>query len=154
MALPRPGVAHKGINMGTMNEGAQDEFLAKTRLGILTMLRIDGSPSSVPVWFDWDGHTVRIFTESTAPKVKRITHDPRVSLLITNDVDEPETWIAFDGPASISKDGGFELAERLAAKFWDLSDPERKETLESWRATADDFYLIEFVPDRIRSYSL
>ena len=140
--------------MATMNNGAWDEFLAKTRYGILTMLRSDGSPISVPVWFEWDGHTVRLFTESTAPKVKRIKNDPRVSLLITNELSEPETWIAFDGSATIKQEGGFELAERLAAKYWDLSDPELKQTLESWRAAADDFFLIELVPDRIRSYSL
>ena len=136
-----------------MKKGARDEFLAKTRYGNLTMLRSDGSPISVPVWFEWDGHTVSIFTESKASKVKRIKHDPRVTLLITNELSEHEAWLSFDGSASIRKEGGFELAERLAGKYWDLSDPERKQTLESWRSTADDFYLIEFVPDRIRSYS-
>lgn len=134
-----------------MNESAQKKFLAKTRYGYLTTLRQDGAPITVPVWFEWDGKTVRLFTDRASPKVIRIQRDPRVSLLVSNHLDEPEAWVAFDGNAAICDEGGFALAERLAAKYWDLSEPKQKATLESWRAAADSFCVIELRPERMRS---
>lgn len=138
--------------MGTMTEEYRDKFLAKTRYGYLTTLAGDGSPRSVPVWFDWDGHAVRIFTGTGSPKVKRIKHDPRVTLLVTNDRSEFEAWVSFDGVARIQLDGGFELAEQLAEKYWDLSDPGRKATLDSWKKASEHLCIIELVPTRIRTY--
>lgn len=138
--------------MATMNPDIRDEFLAKTRYGYLTTLASDGSPRTVPVWFDWDGQAVRIFTGLDTPKVKRIRKDPSVTLLVTNVMSEHEAWVSFDGTAKIQLEGGIELAGRLAAKYWDLSDPARKATLDSWKASADQLCVIELFPQRIRTY--
>ncbi|MCB8945384.1 MAG: PPOX class F420-dependent oxidoreductase [Ardenticatenaceae bacterium] len=135
-----------------MNLEDREQFLAKTRLGILTTLRRDGSPISVPVWFDWDGTAVRVFTGKDSTKVKRLRHDPRLTLLVVNDVGEPEAWVAFEGRATIENEGGIELAEKLAAKYWDLTNPQHKATLENWQAHGDTFCLITLHPDRIRTY--
>ena len=138
--------------MATMNPQARDEFLAKTRYGYLATLAPDGSPRTVPVWFDWDGQAIRIFTGIDTPKVKRIQRDPRATLLVSNDLSEKEAWVSFEGTARIRLDGGFELAERLAAKYWDLSDPDQKATLDSWKASSEQLCIIELFPDRIRTY--
>ena len=81
---------------------------------------IKPQPISVPVWFDWDGVTVQMFASADSPKMRRLQSDPRVSLLVSNDVDEPESWVAFDGSVTIDDSGGFELAESLAKRYWDL----------------------------------
>lgn len=138
--------------MTIMTEEYREKFLAKTRYGYLTTLASDGSPRSVPVWFDWDGQAVRIFTGIDTPKVKRIKRDPRVTLLVSNDISEYEAWISFDGTAKVRLDGAIELVEKLAAKYWDLSDPNRKATLDSWKTTPEQFCIIELVPTRIRTY--
>ncbi len=139
--------------MAKMSKEEQDQFLAKTRYGYLTTLTPDGAPRTVPVWFDWDGQTVRVFTSLDSPKIKRIKHDPRITLLVSNDLSEGEAWVSFDGPAKIQPGGGFELAEQLAAKYWDLSNPHKKATLDSWKAAADQLCLIELVPTQIRTYT-
>jgi PPOX class probable F420-dependent enzyme len=136
-----------------MNDEVREKFLAKTRYGYLTTLRRDGSPLTVPVWFEWDGEVVRVFTGKGSSKVNRIRNDPRVTLLVANHLDEHEAWVAFDGPATIELEGGFELAERLAHRYWDLSDPERKATLEGWRAKADTLCVIALRPERVRTYA-
>jgi PPOX class probable F420-dependent enzyme len=136
-----------------MNDEKRQNFLAKTRYGYLTTLRREGSPLTVPVWFEWDGEVVRIFTGKSSAKVRHIQNDPRVTVLVANHLDEPEAWVAFDGTAAIEPEGGFELAERLAHKYWDLSDPERKAVLESWRAGADTLCVIALRPERIRTYA-
>jgi PPOX class probable F420-dependent enzyme len=138
--------------MATMKNEEREAFLAKTRYGYLTTLAWDGTPRTVPVWFEWDGHTVWVFTGQASAKVSRIRRDARVTLLVANDMNEGEAWVAFDGSARIKLEGGFELAERLAERYWDLSDPDRRATVESWRRAASKLCVIELVPNRIRTY--
>ena len=136
-----------------MSEEYREKFLAKTRYGHLTTLTSDGSPRTVPVWFDWDGHAVRIFTGKNSPKVKRIRQDPRVTLVVSNELSEYEAWVSFDGTAKITVDDAIgEFLDKLASKYWDLSDPKRKAALDSWKANPAEFYVLELVPTRIRSY--
>jgi len=138
--------------MSTMTKEYQEKFLIKTRYGYLTTLTNDGSPRTVPVWFNWDGHTVRIFTGINSHKAQRIKQNPRVTLLVASDLNEHEAWVSFDGTAKIRLDGGFELAEQLAQKYWDLSDSSRKATLDSWKTASEHLCVIELVPERIRTY--
>jgi len=135
-----------------MSEHEIDEFLATTRLGMLTTLRDDGSPVTVPVWFEWDGEVVRVFTSLASPKLRRITHDPRATLLAPNHIDESEAWVAFDGEITISEGGAFELAERMAQRYWDLAKPDRRATVESWKAASPHLRVLSMRPRRIRSY--
>ena len=132
---------------------SRERFLERTRLGVLVTNRREGTPIGVPVWFEWDGSVVRMFAASTSPKLRRLRNDPRASLLVTNHLDEGESWVAFDGEVSISESGGFELAERLAPRYWDLDDPERSATLELWRQARDHLSLLVLTPKRIRTGS-
>lgn len=132
---------------------SRDRFLGTTRLGILVTNRREGTPMGVPVWFEWDGSVVRMFAATTSPKVRRLRNDPRASLLVTNHLDEGECWVAFDGEVSIRETGGFELAERLAPRYWDLDDPERRDMLEVWRKAREAMSLLTLEPIRIRSGS-
>jgi len=50
------------FEVATMTDQERDRFLAEPRYGIPDTLRSDGSPIAVPVWFDWNGETVRMFT--------------------------------------------------------------------------------------------
>ena len=135
------------------DEASRERFLSRTRLGILTTNRREGTPIAVPVWFEWDGSTVRMFAASTSPKVRRLRNDPRASVLVTNHLDEGECWVAFDGEVEISETGGFALAERMAPRYWDLEDPERREMLELWRKAESALCLLTLEPRKIRSGS-
>jgi PPOX class probable F420-dependent enzyme len=134
-----------------MSPAERDAFLAKVRLGILTTLRHDGSPVSTPVWFEWDGSAVRVFASVTSGKVRRLQRDPRATLAVVNNLDEPETWVAFDGRASVSADGAFELAERLADRYWDMDTKEHKASVDSWRKASAHLRIIELVPQKVRT---
>ncbi len=135
-----------------MTDEERDLFLAEPRYGILTALRSDGSPISVPVWFDWTGEAIRMFTSVVAPKMKRLQADPRASLLVVNHIAEHEAWVAFDGLVSIQEDGGLELAEQLSSRYWDLSDPGRQRILEFWRNAPAALRVLELRPTQIRTY--
>ena len=58
--------------MASMTPDQMDAFLARTRQAILLTTTPDGSPTGVPVWFDWDGDMVRMFSSAAAPKVARV----------------------------------------------------------------------------------
>jgi PPOX class probable F420-dependent enzyme len=137
--------------MATMTPAQRETFLNRTRLGILTTLADSGDPVSVPVWFEWDGSVVRFFSFATAPKVARLRRRPRASMLVVNDVGESEAWVAFDGDVSIDGGDVMELAQRLAARYWDLQDPARANELAGWRAAASSFCLLTLKPTQIRS---
>ena len=133
----------------------RDEFLAaRARYAMLTTLRRDGTPTTLPVWFDWDGVTVSMFCAVNSSKLIRIDRDPRISVLVTNGVDEPEYWVAFDGRARVESAGGFELAEALADRYWDMSDPQRVQMLDEWRKYGDvGLRKITLEPSTIRTYA-
>ena len=133
-----------------MTDEFRDKFLSQTRYGILTTLAKDGSPISVPVWFDWDGKAVRMITAENTAKVRRIRRDARVTFLVTNHPDEDDAWVAFDGLAEVHP-GDSELLERIAAKYWDMSDPERRATVDSWKSDINELCVIELVPSKIRT---
>lgn len=131
-----------------------DAFLSKTRQAILLRTRPDGTATGAPVWFDWDGTTVQIFSMATAPKVERIEQDPRISVLVTNDLDEAPAWVRFDGTAELDFDTDARplAVDVLAPRYWDVTDPEVVATLDEWRAAPPEaFAIIRLRPDRIAS---
>ncbi len=138
--------------MATMSDEARERFLAETRLGMLSTLRDDGAPISVPVWFEWDSSHARMFTTAGSGKIKRLAQDARASLLVAARIDEPEAWVAFDGRIDILEEGAADLAVRLAERYWDLDDPDKRATVDTWRRAAAMLRLLELTPTAVRSY--
>lgn len=58
------------------------DVIAASHTGILTTLRRDGTPVSLPVWFAVDQQTIGMMTPSGTKKVSRIRRDPRASFLV------------------------------------------------------------------------
>ena len=134
-----------------MTDARRDEFLAGRRYGILSTIREDGLPASVPVWYGWDGRAVSIFSHSSSPKVRHLRRDPRATLLVTNFPDEKEAWVRFEGEITL-KPGGLKVAERLLDLYYPPGD-ERRGAIEDWRKMEGDWLILELVPKAIRTYS-
>ncbi len=62
--------------------------LAAAHTGILTTLRRDGRPVSLPVWFVAIDHHVYVRTPARTHKVGHVEHDPRATFL----VERGERW--------------------------------------------------------------
>lgn len=139
--------------MGRMNDEQMSRFFERTRQAVLLTVNADGTPNGVPVWFDWDGEVVRFFTGADAKKIARIEQDPRISLLVVNDVDEAPSWVRFDGAAVIDPDADTgALAQMLAERYWDLSDPGYAAVVEQWHAApAGSMVTVRVEPTRIAS---
>jgi nitroimidazol reductase NimA-like FMN-containing flavoprotein (pyridoxamine 5'-phosphate oxidase superfamily) len=119
---------------------------------VLSTLSDEGTPVSIPIWFEWDGQYARVFSVTNSPKIRRIEKNPAASLLVANPTGEPEAWVLIEGVISIESGGAFDLAKRLALRYWDLANPAHSKTVEDWRATADTLRVLELVPTRMRSY--
>jgi len=137
-----------------MTSNQMTTFLRRTRQAILLTATADGTASGVPIWYDWDGETVRFFSGARAPKVQRITDDPRISILVTNDIDEAPAWVCFDGQAEIDPDADAKAlaVDVLAPRYWDLDVPDHKAVVDQWSQAPDDaLVVIRLAPERIRS---
>ena len=135
--------------MPEMTPAQRDAFLRETRIAKLATLMADGSPTIVPVWFEWDGETATVFTGRTSPKIQRIQRDPRVALSVEEGVGVPEAWVTIEGTAVVEESGGYELSERLALRYYD--EPRRSEALAEWGKIRDEFVVIRITPTRIRT---
>jgi hypothetical protein len=84
----------------------------------------------------------------------RIARDPRIALLVTNDVDEPPAWVRFEGRAVVDSEADAKrlAVEVLAPRYWDLSVPDYAAVVEQWSQAPDDaFVVVRVTPERIRS---
>ena len=78
--------------------------------------------------------------------------DPRISMLVVNDIDEAPFWVRFDGTARIDRDGDAEsfAVNVLEPRYWDMTQPDAIAFAESIRsAPAGSFVIIELAPERI-----
>jgi PPOX class probable F420-dependent enzyme len=135
--------------MSEMTPAERDEFLRETRIGKLAFLNTDGSPTIVPIWFEWDSDTAAIFTGGRSAKVRRIWADPRVALSVEAGVGAAEAWVTVEGRAEIEREGGYELAVRLAGRYYE--EPRRSQALSGWEKVREGLVVVRIRPTRIRS---
>jgi hypothetical protein len=74
-----------------------DAFLGQPRLAMLIYRGSRPAPTGVPVWFDWNGKAVHMFSGRTSPKVKQLHENANVSVVVNNRVGESEGWVALNG---------------------------------------------------------
>ena len=72
-----------------LSENEAWDVLDKSHTGILTTLRRDGTPVSLPVWYVIDERTIVMRTPPRTKKVARVKHDARAAFL----VESGERWI-------------------------------------------------------------
>ena len=71
-----------------LSEDEAWDVLTGSHTGILTTLRRNGTPVTLPVWFVVRDRTICFMTYEPTRKVARINHDPRASFL----VESGERW--------------------------------------------------------------
>jgi PPOX class probable F420-dependent enzyme len=131
-----------------MTKTELDDFLNTIRIGTLCSLNADGSPNALPLWYDWDGEKIRMFSTRDTGKVRRLAEDPRASLSVAEPVGKPEAWVTVEGTVEILDEGGLELACRLATLYY--QPDQAQQTIAAWTA-AGNRVLLELTPTRIRS---
>jgi nitroimidazol reductase NimA-like FMN-containing flavoprotein (pyridoxamine 5'-phosphate oxidase superfamily) len=59
-----------------------DELLRRPNPAVIATLRPDGSPHTVPTWYDWEDGRVLLNMEDTRLRLGYMRRDPRVSLTV------------------------------------------------------------------------
>lgn len=85
-------------------EEARAFLAAGTRTGKLAVVRRDGAPFVVPVWFVVDADGSLVFTTGARTvKGRAIQRDPRVSICV-DDENPPFDYVRVDGVSEVSED--------------------------------------------------
>jgi len=106
------------------------ELLRRPLHGFLSVAAGPVPPQPRPVWFEVaDDGALQLFTGPDTLKVRRLRRDPRASIVVAAPVGEREHWVAVTGTVTVETDGAHDLAARLAARYWDLTDPVRARDL-------------------------
>ena len=105
--------------MHVMSEDEMRAFLTQgTRTAKVAVVRRDGAPMVVPVWFVLDGGEVVFTTGSESIKGRALRRDPRLSICVDDD-RPPFAYVRVDGVADLSEDIGEMLpwATRIGARY-------------------------------------
>lgn len=105
--------------MHVMSEDEMRAFLTQgTRTAKVAVVRRDGAPLVVPVWFVLDGGEVVFTTGSESIKGRALRRDPRLSICVDDD-RPPFAYVRVDGVADLSEDVGEMLpwATRIGARY-------------------------------------
>jgi PPOX class probable F420-dependent enzyme len=126
--------------------------LAAAHTGILTSLRRDGGPISLPVWFVVVDERIYVGGPARSKKVTRVSHDPRVAFL----VESGERWrdlraVHITGRARIVDPSETDLLERVGAlsdaKYATFRTPREEMPDATQRHYAVEHATIEVTPD-------
>ena len=132
---------------------AQDlEFLRRPLHGFLSVAEGPVPAQPRPVWFEaTDDGTIQLFTGPDTVKVRRLRRDPRASIVVAAPVGERERWVSITGHTTVEPDGAHDLANRLAARYWDLDDPSRAHDLAE--ILAEEQVRLVIHPEKVSRYA-
>lgn len=95
-----------------MDTTARDAFLDEPLVGALSVLRPDGSPHAVPVWYHWDDGRVVVFADAGSGWVGWVERDPRVAFTVFEHV-HPLRAVYIRGAASVRLGSLPELRDQI-----------------------------------------
>ena len=104
--------------MGAKLTEEQGRFLhEEPNVGVVAVLRADGTAHQTPVWVDYDGEHVLLNLTTARAKTIHLRRDPRVSVL-TIDRDDPFRWLCVEGTVvETTTEGAYEHMDRQASVY-------------------------------------
>ncbi len=89
--------------MPPLTDAELDELLAGPHLARLSTIDADGTPHTLPIWYEWRDRQIHVSTQSHQRKVDNIRRDPRVTVLVDTD-DWPYRGAMIRGVATLDRD--------------------------------------------------
>jgi PPOX class probable F420-dependent enzyme len=94
-----------------------DELLRRPNPAVIATLRPDGSPHSVPTWYDWEDGRVLLNMEDTRLRLGYMRRDPRVSLTVLAEDGWYRHVSLLGTVVSIEDDDDLADIDRLALRY-------------------------------------
>lgn len=128
-------------------------FLDAQEVGVLTTLRTDGSPVSVPVWYCTDAGRILVAGPSGTAKFRRVRREPRVAFL----VESGRRWVELkavhvEGTAEVVEDPDWERVDALLSGKYAALRSTPAEQPSSARRRYAERSLLAVTPIRVVSW--
>ena len=94
-----------------------EEFLARPNPAVVATLRPDGSPNSVPTWYDWEGGRALLNMDSSRLRLGFLRRDPRAALTVLEDGNWYRHVSLIGHVVSIEDDNDLADIDRLARRY-------------------------------------
>lgn len=118
------------------------DLLNRPILGSLATIGAAGAPEIQPVWFGWDGESIRVSSLDTRQKVKNLRRHPQAALLVV-DPDDDYRYIELRGRVvRMEEDVDHAFIDEMARRYL-LVDS------YPWRRPGDRRVILEFSPVRV-----
>jgi PPOX class probable F420-dependent enzyme len=94
-----------------------EAFLARPNPAIVATLRPDGSPHTVPTWYDWEDGRVLLNMDSSRLRLRFLRRDPRAALTVIEDGNWYRHVSLIGRVVSIQDDADLADIDRLARRY-------------------------------------
>lgn len=127
------------------------ELLQSDVVGHLATLDVDGYPDVTPIWFHWDGETIRMTSLPNKPHVRRLRHDARAGFVVDleagelSDGQRPNRQVRIVGDTALSDDTHGDWTRVITHRY--LRGPGAKTQTE--KRSAQQRVVIELLPTTI-----
>ncbi len=135
--------------MATMTPQQIERFLARPLIAHVTSLRADGSPHTVPVWYQYEDGRFYVFTPSPSVKIANLKRDPRLSISVASE-DEPYQYVVAEGVAELSEKRALERGGAIASRYRGEGGPAYVENID---AKYGGVTIVSLPPTKIRAWS-
>ncbi len=102
--------------MVRLSKEEMEAFLKGPNIARLAVVKDDGSPFIVPVWYEWDGHAIYVVGRKRSEWVNYIRRDNRVCVLIDED-KPPLRKVIIEGCAEIVGSDWMEIGRRMVVRY-------------------------------------
>jgi PPOX class probable F420-dependent enzyme len=92
------------------------DILGKKGLAHIATIGPGGEPQSTPVWYGWDGESLKFSNTKARQKYKNLKRNPHVAVSIT-DPDNPYRYLELRGIAEIEDDTDRSFVNEMARKY-------------------------------------
>jgi PPOX class probable F420-dependent enzyme len=96
---------------------AVDEFLAQPNPAVIATLRPDGSPHTVPTWYDWENGRVLLNMDESRLRLRFLRRDPRAALTVLDGQDWYRHISLIGRIVAIEDDADLADIDRLARRY-------------------------------------
>lgn len=127
-----------------MTEAERAEFLADVHVGVLAIGRDGTGPLAVPIWYQYDGTHVTIFTSGESVKAKLLRRAGRATLTV-QDETPPYRYVSVEGPVTVSPRRPDDDLEAMAIRYL---GPEVGARYAASSSEGDDAVTVRLTPER------
>jgi PPOX class probable F420-dependent enzyme len=94
-----------------------DEFLSRPNPAVVATLRPDGSPHTVPTWYDWENGRVLLNMDENRLRLRFLRRDPRAALTVLDERSWYSHISLIGRVVSIEDDPELADIDRLAVRY-------------------------------------